>query len=218
MDVASPPDLSPDAPRVLVVAADPLVRRALVAAVRGRFEHATLDAAAALAAAPAAASADAVLWDLGADALTVVDRFTATSPPDAPVVALVPSAALARDALAWGARGVIPRDADDGALAASVRAVSHGLTALSPSFVDALLAPDVAEAPAASPTGEGLTARELEVLGLVAEGMPNKLIAAQLGISEHTVKFHVNAVMARLGAQSRTEAVVRAARRGLLVL
>ena len=52
----------------------------------------------------------------------------------------------------------------------------------------------------------------------MAEGLPNKLIAHRLGISDHTVKFHVNAVLAKLGAQSRTEAVVRAARRGMLVL
>jgi DNA-binding NarL/FixJ family response regulator len=65
---------------------------------------------------------------------------------------------------------------------------------------------------------EPLTARELEVLQLLAEGLPNKLIAAQLHISEHTAKFHVSAIILKLGAASRTEAVTLAARRGLLIL
>jgi two-component system, NarL family, nitrate/nitrite response regulator NarL len=63
-----------------------------------------------------------------------------------------------------------------------------------------------------------LTPREIEVLQLVAEGFPNKQIALQLGISEHTVKFHIDAILGKLGAHSRTEAVTRAARLGLLVL
>jgi DNA-binding NarL/FixJ family response regulator len=65
---------------------------------------------------------------------------------------------------------------------------------------------------------EALTPREQEVLQLLAEGLPNKTIADSLHISEHTVKFHVNAILSKLGAQSRTEAVVRATRLGLLLL
>ncbi|MEI2609756.1 MAG: response regulator transcription factor [Candidatus Promineifilaceae bacterium] len=65
---------------------------------------------------------------------------------------------------------------------------------------------------------ENLTSREQQVLQLLAEGLPNKNIARQLAISEHTVKFHVNAIMTKLGAQSRTEAVVRATRAGLIML
>jgi DNA-binding NarL/FixJ family response regulator len=56
------------------------------------------------------------------------------------------------------------------------------------------------------------------VLQFLAEGLPNKAIARRLDISEHTVKFHVNAIMGKLGAQSRTEAAVRAARMGLILL
>ena len=63
-----------------------------------------------------------------------------------------------------------------------------------------------------------LTPRELEVLALVADGLPNKAIAGRLGISDHTVKFHVNAILSKLGAQSRTEAVTRAMRMGLITL
>jgi DNA-binding CsgD family transcriptional regulator len=61
-----------------------------------------------------------------------------------------------------------------------------------------------------------LTAREREVLQLVAEGLPNKAIARQLGISEHTAKFHVGSLLGKLGAGSRTEAVTLATRRGIL--
>ncbi|MBI1880571.1 MAG: response regulator transcription factor, partial [Chloroflexi bacterium] len=63
-----------------------------------------------------------------------------------------------------------------------------------------------------------LTPRELEVLQLLAEGLPNKAIARRLDISDHTVKFHVNAILSKLSAQSRTDAVVRATRLGLILL
>ena len=65
---------------------------------------------------------------------------------------------------------------------------------------------------------EDLTPRELDVLRLVAEGLPNKEIAHRLDISEHTVKFHVNALLRKLGAHSRTEAVTAATRSGLILL
>ena len=65
---------------------------------------------------------------------------------------------------------------------------------------------------------EPLTPRERDVLGLLAEGLPNKAIAKRLRISDHTVKFHLNAVLGKLGATSRTEAVTKAVRAGLLTL
>ena len=68
------------------------------------------------------------------------------------------------------------------------------------------------------PLVEALTPRELEVLSLVAEGLPNKSIAARLGISDQTVKFHVSMIYAKLGAVNRTDAVRRAVRQGLLTL
>lgn len=70
----------------------------------------------------------------------------------------------------------------------------------------------------ATPAEEPLTARELEVLDLIAEGLPNKAIAARLSISEHTVKFHVSSICGKLGAENRTDAVRRAVRRGLITL
>ena len=65
---------------------------------------------------------------------------------------------------------------------------------------------------------EALTPREIEVLELVAEGLPNKAIAARLGISDQTVKFHLASITGKLGAANRTDAVRRAVRRGLIAL
>lgn len=70
----------------------------------------------------------------------------------------------------------------------------------------------------ASAYHEPLTAREVQVLELLAEGLPNRAIAERLGISDQTVKFHVASVMAKLGAANRTDAVRRAVREGLVTL
>jgi NarL family two-component system response regulator YdfI len=69
-----------------------------------------------------------------------------------------------------------------------------------------------------APLAEPLTARETQVLGLMAEGLPNKAIAGALGISDQTVKFHVASIAGKLGAANRTDAVRRAVRRGLIAL
>ena len=68
------------------------------------------------------------------------------------------------------------------------------------------------------PLVETLTPRELQVLGLVADGLPNKAIAAALGVSDETVKFHVGSIFGKLGASNRTDAVRLALRRGLVPL
>jgi two-component system nitrate/nitrite response regulator NarL len=90
--------------------------------------------------------------------------------------------------------------------------VARGLAVL-----DRELARDLVRLPAAAPR-EPLTPREREVLALLGEGLANKAIAARLGISEHTAKFHVNAIFGKLGVESRAEAIVQAARMGLVVL
>jgi DNA-binding NarL/FixJ family response regulator len=72
--------------------------------------------------------------------------------------------------------------------------------------------------PASDGMEETLTARELEVLELLAEGLSNRSAAERLGISEHTVKFHVSAIYGKLGASSRAQAIRRAARRGLITI
>jgi DNA-binding NarL/FixJ family response regulator len=72
--------------------------------------------------------------------------------------------------------------------------------------------------PAGDPPEEPLTPREVQVLELLAEGLPNKAIAARLDISDQTVKFHVASICGKLGAANRTDAVRRAARRGIITL
>ena len=124
-------------------------------------------------------------------------------------------------ALRAGARGVLPRDATGEEIVAAVIAAAANLLVLHPTVARALLPLEIL---AASPPTlandlvEPLTPRELEVLRLLSEGLGNKGISRQLHISEHTVKFHVGAIMAKLGAASRTEAVTQAARRGLILL
>jgi len=83
----------------------------------------------------------------------------------------------------------------------------------------ALLAADPSEAAATSGEAEaGLTPREMEVLAAMADGASNKMIARRLGISFHTVKFHVASILAKLDADTRTEAVAQGARLGLVML
>lgn len=110
-------------------------------------------------------------------------------------------------------------DADGERLALAVRAVAQGLTVIDPAVI-AAAGIHVHPRIDAGSTGQGetLTAREREVLALVATGLPNKGIARELGISEHTAKFHVGSLLAKLGAGSRTEAVTLATRRGLLAV
>jgi DNA-binding NarL/FixJ family response regulator len=98
-------------------------------------------------------------------------------------------------------------------LTAAVHAAAAGLIALDPAMAGAAGIHTHVRNQAES---DALTAREREVLHLVAEGLPNKAIARQLGISEHTAKFHVGSLLGKLGAASRTEAVTIATRRGLL--
>lgn len=107
----------------------------------------------------------------------------------------------------------LPTDIEAVPLAAAVRAVVSGLIVLDPVVAGSTHAQADTVTSADS---DLLTARELEVLHLVAEGYPNKSIAHELGISEHTAKFHVGSLLGKLGAASRTEAVTIATRRGIL--
>ena len=126
-----------------------------------------------------------------------------------------------RNRAAWGpaARGYLGRDANADEITAAVRAVASGLAVIEPALMRELVGGQAATITGASTAGEEpLTPRELEVLQLVAAGLPNKTIALRLNISEHTAKFHVSSVLSKLGAASRTEAVTTAARQGLLLL
>ena len=110
--------------------------------------------------------------------------------------------------------GIVPPDAPPEEIGAAVAAVGQGLVVLPRTFADTALA----EAPAAEELSEPPTAREGEVLGLLARGLSNKQIARELTISEHTVKFHISSLYAKLGVGNRAEAVSRGARYGLISL
>ena len=131
------------------------------------------------------------------------------------MLALVPDEAAGELALAAGARGLLFRDAAPSPLLAALQAVARGLAVFEPALSPVRPTP---RATTPTTTPEAPTPREREVLALRAEGLSNKAIADRLEISEHTAKFHVNAVLAKLGVQRRTEAVVRAARLGLVTL
>jgi two-component system, NarL family, nitrate/nitrite response regulator NarL len=130
---------------------------------------------------------------------------------DIPSVVLAEGESQARAALARGARGAVMRKPDGPRLVAALGAVAAGLTVL-----DFALGPPAPAADDVPPPQ--LTAREQEVLELLAGGFSNRRIARRLGISEHTAKFHVNGILVKLSAGTRTEAVVIAARRGLVML
>ncbi len=177
------------------------------AGARARLE-ALLRAQPGIELAAGADDADAIVLDW--------DRGEEPELPAAPVIVLARDAAITREALRGGARAVLPREAGPEELVAAIQAAAGGLVALAPEAVEALLAQGPRTA--AAPTAEELTPREIEVLRLLAEGDANKEIAWRLGISEHTVKFHVASILGKLGAASRTEAVTAGIRRGLILL
>jgi two-component system, NarL family, response regulator YdfI len=119
------------------------------------------------------------------------------------------------EALRLGVRAILPRDASAGEILAAVEAAAAGLALIQPQELERLLA--AAPVPAAAQPSN-LTPRELEVLRMMAEGAANKTIAWKLEISEHTAKFHVASILAKLGAGTRTEAVAVGVRRGLVML
>ena len=162
---------------------------------------------------------DVVVLDLPAGGIDAVLDGAAELPAFRPLV-LGPVGEAERlfGAFAGRAWGYVPREASASVLAGAARAVSDGLIATEPTLAAALAASRPALRAVDAEGGEELTAREREVLSLVAAGLANKQIAQRLKISEHTVKFHVAAILAKLGAQSRTEAGYVAARRGLIAL
>lgn len=137
----------------------------------------------------------------------------------APAIVLLSSEAqpaFTHEAFKLGVRAVLARDASPGAILAAVEAAAGGLAVIEPGELEPLLAASV-PAPV-SIAAAALTARELDVLRLVAEGDANKEIAWKLGISEHTAKFHVASILGKLNAGSRTEAVTIGIRRGLVLI
>jgi len=130
-----------------------------------------------------------------------------------------PESVEAAEALRHGARAVLPREAQAEEIVAAIEGVAAGLVVLHPDLASGLTPHLVPVAhPLRASEVESLTPREIEVLGMLAEGAGNKNIARRLGISEHTVKFHVGSILGKLGASSRTEAVTLGVRQGLILL
>jgi DNA-binding NarL/FixJ family response regulator len=121
-----------------------------------------------------------------------------------------------REAVRLGVRAVLPRDASAAEILAAVEAAANGFAVVDPRDLDGLLR---SAGPAhVSQEVPALTARELEVFRMMAEGAANKTIAWKLNISEHTAKFHVAAILSKLNASSRTEAVAMGVRKGMILL
>lgn len=115
-----------------------------------------------------------------------------------------------------GVQGILPLEAAADEIIAALKAAATGLTVLHPDVLEMLLA--LPSRSASERLMSGLTARETEVLGMLAEGLGNKAIARRLNISDHTVKFHISSILSKLNASSRTEAVILGAKQGWILL
>lgn len=212
--------------RVLVVARSELERAGLEALLASRGH---------LAAGPGSgtlAEARRRIEEGAAEAVQVV-LVLAERGAEPPRLALAPDAAMHGPALVvlaetvsrgWairairaGARAVLPSTSSADAIAAAVEAVAAGLVVLPPDVLTEAAPARVGDAGSVAPA-EPLTAREAQVLALLAEGLVNKQIAARLGISRHTVKTHLAALFHKLGVSTRAEAVGAGARAGLILL
>jgi two-component system, NarL family, nitrate/nitrite response regulator NarL len=141
------------------------------------------------------------------------ELLLARLPAQAPALVLVADPEHARALVRGGVRGAIARESSSEQVAAASVAVAAGLHVFDRATLSAWSAPNL-------PAGDAptLTPRERRVLELVASGLSNRAIADELGVSEHTVKFHVRSLLDKLGAETRADAVARAARSGVLTL
>ncbi|NIK61033.1 response regulator [Kribbella shirazensis] len=210
-----------DAIRVVVADDQQVVREGLVALL-GLIEGVEVAGAAANGVEAvelvARGNVDVVLMDLR---MPVLDGIQATAriTADHPGVAVLVLTTYADDAsianaLRAGARGYLTKDAGRAEIGAALRSTAAGQSTFDPEVTKRLVA-GLAPEPAAKDT-DGLTARETEVLRLIAGGLSNPEIAARLFISEATVKTHINNTFAKIGARHRAEAVRYAYRKGLV--
>ena len=203
--------------RVLLVDDHDVVRRGLAALLAGAVGFTVVgDAADGAEAVSLAAehTPDVILMDLsmpGMDGVEATKRIVADH-ADARVVVLTSFSDRERilDALDAGAVGYLLKDVEPDELFRGVQAAARGESPLAPKAASALLSARAESRPSAE-----LTAREREVLGLLAEGLANKHIARRLGIAEKTVKAHLTSVFQRIGVTDRTQAALWARRQGL---
>lgn len=206
--------------RVLILAPTPALRSGL---------HALLSADEAIEVVGEGAAPDLLDEFPGPDVVVVAgdglplealaSALSETEPP--PALLLLsdqPGAARPLAELPLRAWGLLPPDVEEDELIAAVSALHTGLLAASPALLQPLLGSMPTLGGEEVDMIEELTPRENEVLQLLALGFPNKQIALELGISEHTVKFHSSTIYGKLGVTNRTEAVRRALRAGLVVL
>src|SRR5262245_50125204 len=189
--------------RILIVGDNPLARTGLAALLAGESGIAIVGQVAGSNDLPEDLDLykpDIAVWDLGWEPSSALENLADVKEIGTPVIALLTDTNHAADAWNAGAVGLLLRDTDADQLLSALDAVAQGLMVIDPQLASEL---PRSERPSEAPA-EALTPRELEVLQLLAEGLPNKTIARRLSISEHTVKFHLNAIMSKLGAQSRT--------------
>ena len=136
-----------------------------------------------------------------------------------PVVVLVdePTSDWTAYALRSGVKAILPRDGEMEEILPAIQAAYAGLVLLDPEVTQNLAA-RIRPRDSFTAVREDLTPREIEVLRMLAEGLGNREIASRLGISDHTVKFHVSSILEKLGAATRTEAVTLGMRMGLILL
>ena len=172
-------------------------------------------------AADAVLGADVLLVDPGARPVETALRACRRSARLPPVMLLADDRARPGFVrlLRFGVRAILPRDASGPEIAAGIEAVAVGLVVLHPSAAPVSVTKVAGAHRARDGTGTGaLTPRELEILAMMAEGLRNRAIAQRLGISTHTVKFHIASILDKLNARSRTEAVTTGMRRGVLMV
>jgi NarL family two-component system response regulator YdfI len=210
--------------RVFLIAASPLARAALQNRLKAQSVKVVGGAASidALASDLSDAQADILLIDAAGEPPEAIIESLADSDlaAEIPIVVLTEASAPAASvqALHAGIRAMLPSEISTDQLIAALQGAAAGLVILHPSEIPAAFP---VSAPASQPLAdlpEPLTRREREVLQMLAAGLANKEIAARLNISDHTAKFHVAAILGKLGAATRTEAVALGIRRGLVLL
>ena len=206
--------------RVLIVSASPLARTGMETLLEGAPAVAPVASCGIAEAGSLAAQllADVVLLDVGdGDGLEAIAQLSELD-PGIPVVALGGRPEATAQALALGAGALLPSDVDRRTLAAALAACAQRLAVIPRDEVASLLRVEEPLPARAAGQQEALTPRELEVLQAMARGLTNRQIALRLKISEHTVKFHAGAVLGKLDARSRAEAVARAVHLGWILV